>query len=72
MLLKLIIFLGVNLFYCFCDNLVVEPQRTQSNQKNRVNECNIVDSLAVYKIEFEGRWSKEIFPKQYPGDFFID
>lgn len=25
-----------------------------------------VDSLAVYKVTLEGRWSREIFPKHYP------
>ena len=57
MWMKLLILLQVNVLFCLCHR---EHADIIDN-----GDCS-TDSLAIYKIELEGHWSQELFPKHYP------
>lgn len=58
----LLLFYLVNCTLCNdLDSLEIE----QNDHDHFGGNCE-VDSMAVYKVTLEGRWSQEIFPKHYP------
>lgn len=61
MWMKLLILLQVNVLFCLCH------ERDHREHVNMIDsgDCS-TDSLAIYKIELEGHWSQELFPKHYP------
>lgn len=67
MLIKLIFLLSVNLLCFLSDCLAQENNENILADQLETYDCNVNDSLAVYKIVLDGNWSKDLFPKHYPG-----
>lgn len=64
MILRLLVILFCLVNYALCNDL--DSLESENNDPEHFGGSCEVDSLAVYKVTLEGRWSREIFPKHYP------